>query len=82
VVPDESGLISIPFTIRIYGRFRVYVRTNSPSGASDSYWLNIANRSYVKLEGLSTSGEWVLFTTEDILAGKHTQTNWYLREWG
>jgi hypothetical protein len=75
-VPEESGLISIPFAVKNYGKFYIYFRLNSLNAASDSYWLNIDNRPFVKLEGLSTNGDWkwLLVATEDILAGKHILT--------
>jgi hypothetical protein len=74
--PNKEGLISIPFAAKNHGKFRIYFRLNCQNAESDSYWVNIDNRPFQKVDGLSTNGEWqwVLIASEDLLAGNHILT--------
>jgi hypothetical protein len=69
--PGKEGLITIPFLTKDNGKFSFYVRLNATNA---SYWVSIDNRTFKKVEGLSTDGAWQWFSiaSGDLLAGNHT----------
>ena len=78
---DSGAAIYFPFTVNTDTTFYIFGRVNCPTANSDSYWLKVDDRAFIKVYGFVSDGwEWKEMTSFNLTAGEHTLAIAYCRE--
>jgi len=70
---DNSGYLTIPFSVTQDTLYHVYGRLNCPTYSDDSFWMKVDQGMYTLCSELKTIGwEWKKISSYQLMKGKHT----------
>ncbi len=72
---DSSAMMYFPFTVQAVGNFRIFARLKCPDPDEDSFWLQMDDRGFAMINGLTTTGwQWLQMNSYMLTPGDHTLT--------